>query len=164
MNIRLATMADCKELSKLKLEVWNTTYRGIYPEDKFTNYNFEMNEGKFKNLVEHPSIDLYVVEEGNRLIGYMDYGTPIRPFENYEQEIGLMYVLKDYQRQGIGKELFQLAAENMKQNGYHEFFVSCNKYNTPANCFYEAMGGKVIHIDEDEDDKSIPQITYLYQL
>ena len=37
--IRLATKEDCEGLAKLKRIVWESTYRGIYPDFKLDNYN-----------------------------------------------------------------------------------------------------------------------------
>lgn len=163
-NIRLATENDCHELSKLKYNIWNTTYRGIYSDEKIDNFDFEKNKNKFINIVNDPEIELYVVEHDGKLIGYMDYGVPCRPFENYKQEIGLLYISKEYQGAGIGRKLFNIAYNKIKENGYGEFFVSCNKYNIPAQKFYEKMGGKIISIGEDNKDKSIPQVRFLYRI
>ena len=94
----------------------------------------------------------------------MSCGVPIRPFEDYEQEIGLLYLLKEYRGNGIGSELFDLATEVITIAGYDRFFISCNKYNEPAKKFYEKMGGKLVHEDLDNEDKSIPQVKYHYDI
>lgn len=163
-NIRLATENDCYELSKLKHEVWNTTYRGIYPDEKIDNFDFGKNKNKFVEIINNPEIELYVVEHNGKLVGYMDYGTPHRPFENYNQEIGLLYLSKDCQGAGLGRKLFNIAYDKIKEKGYKEFFISCNKYNYPSQKFYKKMGGKIIHIDEDNEDRSIPQVKFLYKI
>ena len=162
--IRMARENDCNELSELKYKVWQTTYRGIYPDYKFYNFDYEKNANSFKRIVNNPEIQLFVVEDKGKIIGYMDFGAPFRPFKDYKQEIGLLYVLKEYQGKGIGRKLFNLAYESIKKNGFNEFFISCNKYNISAQTFYEKMGGEVIHIDDDNEDKSIPQIKYLYKI
>lgn len=163
-TIRLATKNDCYSLSDVKFNVWNTTYRGIYPDAKIDNYDFEMQANKFKDIMDNPEVELYVVEQDGRIVGYMSYGTPPRPFEDYKQEIILLYILKECQGTGLGRKLFSIAYNKMKEKGYTEFLISCNKYNYPAQKFYEKMGGKIIHADKDEDDKSIPQVKFLYTI
>lgn len=163
-KIRLATIEDCKEIAKVKRSAWETTYRGIYSDEKLDNYNFKEQESKFKEIVNNENINLYVVEIENKIVGYVSYGKPMRDFREYEQEIGLLYILKECQGKGIGKKLFSLAYENIKNKGYKEFFISCNKYNLNAQKFYEAMGGKIVWQDEDNEDKSIPQIKYHYDV
>ena len=122
--IRFATKDDCDELSRLKQQVWDETYRGIYDDSKIDNFDFEKNSAKFLNTVNNPDIELYVVEDNNRLVGYMDCGVPFRPYKNYKQEIGLLYLLKEYQK----------------------------------------MGGIVDEVDNDNDDKSSPQIKFIYKI
>ena len=162
--IRFATKDDCEELSYLKHTVWNETYRGIYPDEKIDYFDFEKNKNKFIDIVNNPGIELYVVEYKGKLVGYMDYGIPYRPFQDFEQEIGLLYLLKLCQGTGLGRKLFNIAYNKIKEKGYKDFFISCNKYNYPAHKFYERMGGKIIHIDEDNEDKSIPQVKFLYKI
>ncbi len=162
--IRLATEQDCDKLSKLKQQVWSETYRGIYSDEKIDNFDYQKNSEKFLNIINNPNIELYVVEDNSRLVGYMDCGVPYRPYKNYKQEIGLLYLLKEYQRKGIGKELFNIATSKIKENGYNEFFVCCNKYNINAQEFYKRMGGLVDEIDNENTDKSIPQVTFIYKI
>ena len=162
--IRLAREDDLDSLVKLKHAVWDSTYRGIYPDRMIDDYDYEKHLNKFKKIMSNPDVELFVVESDGKLIGYMEYGVPIRPFKEYEQEIGLLYVLKEYQGMGIGRELFDLAYRKIKENGYDEFFISCNKYNVKAQGFYEKMGGELINTDEDNEDKTIPQKTFLYKI
>lgn len=162
--IRKAFIKDCEELSKIKRQVWETTYRGIYPNDKLDNYDYEKQEHKFKDMVNNPDINLYVVLKSEKIIGYMSEGKPVRPFKNYKQEIGLLYLLKEYQGKGIGRKLFDLAYESIKSKGHKEFFISCNKYNYSSQIFYKKMGGKIVQIDADNIDKSIPQVKFYYDI
>ena len=164
ISIREATIKDCYEIAVVKSIVWNTTYRGIYPDAMLDNYDIKRNRETFEKIVANPNISLFIAEDNEKIIGFMDCGEPYRPFQNYKQEIGLLYVLKEYQNQGIGRELFLLGKKTIRKNGYSEFFISCNKYNQNAIEFYKKMGGKVIHIDEDNEDKSIAQIKFHYQI
>ena len=163
-DIRLATISDCLELSKLKHDVWNETYRGIYSDEKIDNFDYEKNKDKFVNMVKDPNVKLYVVLDDDRLIGYVEAGIPYRPYKDYKQEIGLLYLLKEYQGRGIGKKMFSVAYDTIKENGYDEFFVCCNKYNEKAQEFYKHMGGVVDEIDDNNNDKSIPQVKFLYKI
>ena len=162
--IRLANINDSDELSKLKQMVWNETYRGIYSDEKIDNYDYKNNSIKFLNIINDPNVELYVVEDNNKLVGYMDCGIPYRPYKDYKQEIGLLYLLKEYQRQGIGRELFNIGLNRIKEKGFNEFFISCNKYNIKAQEFYKKMGGVIDHIDDDNIDKSIPQVKFIYKI
>lgn len=162
ITYRLADIEDCYRLAVLKKEIWNTTYRGIYSDDKINNYDILRNTLKFKEIVNNPNIALYIAFDYEQIIGYMSCGEPYRSFRNFKQEIGLLYVRKEYQKKGIGRTFFTIGKEIIKSNGNDEFFISVNKYNTNALNFYLSMGGNIIHIDEDREDKSEVQIKLHY--
>lgn len=164
ISIRLANYSDCYTLSLLKKEIWETTYRGIYPNEKIDNYNYIENEIKFKNFIDNPQQYLYVVLDNDKIIGYFEFGVPFRSFQNYKQEIGLLYIKKEYQRTGIGKILFYFAFNNIKNTDVDKFFISCHKYNLNAQKFYEKMGGKVVQVDDDSDNNGLPHIKYEYTI
>lgn len=163
-KIRLATKEDAKNLAILKQKVWNETYRGIYDDDIIDNFNYKEAEETFLSIIDNNKISFYVVESNGELVGYMDVGVPIRKFGEYEQEIGLLYLTKDFQKRGIGRELFNLGYNEIKNKGYKEFFISCNKYNINARKFYERMGGKLIAEDNDNNNKRIVQAKYHYDI
>lgn len=62
-----------------------------------------------------------------------------------------MKLIEEY----IAMILFFLEYNEIKNKGYDKFFISCNKYNINARKFYEKMSGKLIAVDEDNDNKRI---------
>lgn len=150
ISYREACLADCYDLAVLKGKVWNTTYQGIYPQEKLTGYDVEKNKGIFESIVENSEISLYVATDGEKIVGFMTCGKPYRPFREYGQEVGLLYILKEYQRQGIGREFFRIAKKLVTERGYKEFFLSVNRRNYDAQKFYFAMGGEVLCEDGEQ--------------
>lgn len=155
---REATINDCYQIAKLKGEVWNTTYRSIYPDSMLDNYDIEKNKITFEKIISNPQNTLFVAIFDDKIIGFMNCGEPYRPYLHFKQEMGLLYILQEYQRKGIGTRLFSIAKEVIKNKGYNEFFISVNKYNIGALNFYVAMGGIIISIDEENKNKYQTQI------
>lgn len=164
INIRPAVPGDCRELALIKRKVWETTYRGIYPDRKLDDYDVKSQVEKFLKILSNPEIKLFVATKEEKIIGYMSCGAPVRPFGDYKQEIGLLYVLQEYQGHGLGKTFFELGAREIGKRGYEEFFISCNKFNSNARKFYGHMGGKLVHTDEDKADRSEVQVKYHYTI
>ena len=162
MEIRIASYEDCRSLALLKRIVWETTYRGIYPNEKIDKYDVDLNENKFKNMIKEQSQRLFVILSDSKIIGYISCGKIMRAFDKHTHDIGLLYLLKEYQGKGIGRQMFEFAKKELKNQGITEFIVSCNKYNIPAQQFYKKMGGQIIKIDEDNEDKSIPQVKFKF--
>lgn len=80
----------------------------------------------------------------------MPCGKPYKPFQDFHQEIGMLYVLKEYQRQGIGKTFFDIARKQVAQNGHSKFCAAVNKKNYEAQKIYRAMGGNLISADKSQ--------------
>ena len=127
---RKACIEDCYAIAQLKRIVWNTTYKGIYPDEILMKYDVEKNKKIFQKIIQNPDIDLYVAVVDKKIVGFMTCGKPYRPFLYFQQEI---------------------AKENALLNNVDiEFFVSVNKYNYAAQEFYIAMGGNIIFKDESQ--------------
>lgn len=161
IKIRKAELSDCHVIAIVKKEVWKTTYLGIYPQKKLDEYSIENNEKKFEKMIRNHKQELFVVEDDKRIIGYFSFGEILRPFRDYTHDIGLLYILQDYQRQGIGKMIFSMCREQFLKDEIFEFIVSCHKYNFSAQKFYLKMGGTIIYIEDD--DQLLPQMKFLFK-
>ena len=147
---RKATIEDCYSIAELKGIVWNTTYKGIYPDERLMNYDVNKNEQIMRNIVDNPDIEIYVATTDDKIVGFMTCGKPYKPFMHYEQEVGLLYILREYQKQGIGKCFFEIARKQVKETGCNEFVVAVNSQNTNAIQFYMAMGGEIVLAEEKQ--------------
>ena len=144
VSFRKATEDDCLALSELKKTVWNSTYQGIYPQERLDGYDVKKNEEIFHGIVENPEIELYVAEVAGEIVGFMTVGKPYKLYEEYDQEVGLLYIRKDYQRRGIGRRFIDIAKVEVKAKGFDSFVLSVNSQNAGAIAFYTAMGGEIV--------------------
>lgn len=162
MKIRFADQRDIPTLVALKHQCWEETYRGIYPDEKIDTYSKSEHAARFQLLIEDPERHLFIAEVEGHAAGYLEYGLPLRPFRSFQREIGLLYLLREFQHRGYGGQMFQFCQAAICDEGNTAFFVSCNKYNAPALNFYRKMGGRIIHTDPDQADRSVPQVKFLY--
>ena len=158
MEFVLADINECKELSYLKREIWNTTYRGIYDDSDIDNYDYVAREEKFKKLILDANQEVYVCKDNNKIIGYMVIGSPLHEsLEGYELTINDLGVDINYRGKGIGKKFLQIAKSKNKK-----LFNCCNYYNENARKFYEKMGGTIVKTCLDENNKKYSQVYYVY--
>lgn len=150
VTIRKATIEDCNKLSYLKRSVYQTTYRGIYSSEEIDKFDVEKHQKKFeKNLSE-----LYVIVFFNETVGYFSFGKPKYAYKDYNYCLNSLYILKEYQRRGLGREVFNFIDNFCSNNNINRYFVCCNKYNLNALNFYKKMGGYIAYLQEEENDKS----------
>ena len=157
MNIELATLKDAKELSFLKKEIWNTTYRGIYDDEVIDNYDYFAREEKLKKLIMDDTQEVYICKDNSSIIGYMIIGAPLHEsLPGYELTINDLGIDIRYRGRGIGRKFLDIAKSKNKK-----LFNCCNYYNLNAQRFYEKMGGKIVKTDLD-DNKRYCQVYYVY--
>lgn len=157
MEIRLANRSESKELSYLKKEIWETTYRGIYEDEVIDNYDYVKREEKFNDLISDDNQEVYVCLEDEKIVGYMILGNPLHGnLEGYDLTINDLGIDKQYRGKGLGKTFIDIAKSKNKK-----LFNCCNYYNVNARKFYEKMGGKIVKTDMSEN-KQYCQVYYVY--
>jgi ribosomal protein S18 acetylase RimI-like enzyme len=71
----------------------------------------------------------------------------------FESEIGSIYVLQAFQRQGIGVALMRALAGTLVDLGYHGLALWVLRENVLARRFYERCGGMTVA--EKSDDRGV---------
>ncbi|WP_338030325.1 GNAT family N-acetyltransferase [Fervidibacillus albus] len=67
----------------------------------------------------------------------------IDEYDGYDGELYAIYILHNYQKQGIGKALVNAFANDLSKKGFESMIVRVLEQN-PARYFYESLGGKFI--------------------
>ena len=147
---RKAELKDCWELASLKGKVWKTTYRGIYSDEALDNYDIEKNAKIFEQICNNPDIELFLAQVNGETVGLMTCGKPYKPLKDFKQEVGLLYILKEYQNKGIGTGFIKLAKKLVEEKGFDRFVISVNRKNENAISFYKKMGGFVLSEDDNQ--------------
>lgn len=148
MIIRQAYPFDAPGIASVSVESWRTTYDGIIPErflarlsqiDRQAAY-----EKRLSFLCGPTSEFAYIAEDDNdRIIGFA-YAGPRRTHRNdYIGEIYALYLLQEYQRQGIGRRLTSAVVRHFLGNRIDSMLIWVLIYN-PACAFYESLGGSIV--------------------
>lgn len=149
--IRIATINDAESMAIVHVASWRSTYAGLIPDDYLAQLSVDQRkrswEWTFHNL--NPDEVIYVFEsEAGEIIGFVNGGRD-REKSGGMAELYAIYLLQDYQRQGIGKRLVHQLVHDLHAKGYSSLRVWVLKDN-PAKHFYEAMGGEELEEKEIE--------------
>ncbi|MCG0275351.1 MAG: GNAT family N-acetyltransferase [Thermosediminibacteraceae bacterium] len=160
MKIRKAILSDAKGIAKVQVDSWRTTYHGILPEDFLNSLSYEQQEQKWLRII--PQYHVFVAEnpEGE-IIGFASGGkNRFEEYGNYPGELYAIYILKDYQRVGIGKLLVKAIADELVRQSMNSMIVLVLEEN-PSRYFYEALGAKLIARREDTiGGKKLTELVY----
>lgn len=150
MNIDFvpAKTNDAATISTLRRRIWDTTYRGIYPDAAIDDFNYEWHQQRDLKKISDPSFTVYLIKCGDEDIGYFI-------FQHTGSRVWLhsLYVLRAYQHRGIGKRAFAILKDYCREKGINRFACDCSPHNENAMRFYQRMGGVVTKTDTGHENK-----------
>ncbi len=140
MLIRPARKTDVQSMAHVYIQTWQDTYLGLVP----FGYLYAMSacevERGFLNETQSKRAFNYVAEDGGDVIGFVSGGYARHGDAIYEGEIYALYVLKNYQRQGIGAQLVMALATALNRCDIYSMLVWVLEHN-PCRRFYEKLNG-----------------------
>lgn len=143
MNViyRFANENDSLQMAYVSAYSWMETYSYILPKEYLENKikNIEESSKKIKKfLIEHPNYLVALVDD--KIVGICEYeGLKDNKRSDYAH-LGALYVLKEYQGYGIGKELLKKAIKGLIDMGYNKMYLECICGNSSIN-FYKKYDG-----------------------
>jgi GNAT superfamily N-acetyltransferase len=117
MVIRPSEKDDVHSMSRVYVQTWRDTYLGVS-----------------KHVIS------YVAEDAGGVIGFVSGGYERQADHIYNGEIFALYVLKNYQRQGVGTKLVSALVKQLNQFGIYSMLVMVLEHN-PYRRFYEKING-----------------------
>lgn len=165
-NIEKSKKEDCKAIVKFITKTWNETYKGIV-NDEFLDSLSKTEEKRYENAINNFDEEnnmQYIVKENNKIIAFLKLSKPKNEDGKEYVELQSLYVLKEYQNNGIGKILMQTAFEEAKKIGYKKMLIGCLEKNK-SNDFYKKMGGTFIKKREfNLPNQTLYENVYEYKL
>lgn len=142
-SIRRAAAGDAAGIARVHVETWRSAYAGILPDRVMTAMSIEEKTTAWRRLVQGQSQTdaVLVAELDDRSIGgFASCGPAGAEVVDHDGEIHTLYVLPDWQEQGLGRALLHGCFGALANSGFDSAFVWVLADN-PARFFYEAMGG-----------------------
>jgi L-amino acid N-acyltransferase YncA len=146
MRIRMATVADVAAIARVHVESWRTTYKGIVPDDFLANLTYEQREPLWRQVLsESAGLSLvYVAEDADgQIVGFASGGPERSGDTVYAGELYAIYLLDDWKRRGIGRQLTVTLVTQLVQAGFASLLIWVLAEN-PSRRFYEALGGQQV--------------------
>lgn len=160
MKIRAAELSDAGGIAKVHVDSWRTTYKNIIPEEFLENLSYQSREELWINIIPKGIVFVAENDEG-QIVGFSSGGKERSgDYEEYQGELSSIYILKEFQGQGIGKALVKSVTKELGKSGMNTMLVFVLADNN-STLFYEAMGGKVIDkIEVEIAGKKLYELVY----
>ena len=140
MVIRPSQRTDAPSMSRVYVQTWRDTYLSVIPYGYLFEMSAPRHEQAFFNDLNSRQIISFVAENASRVVGFITGGYERNLDDIYSGEIYTLYVLKNFQRQGIGGKLVSAFATQLNQTGIYSMLVRVLKFN-PYRRFYKKING-----------------------
>lgn len=144
VGFRAAIVADCTAVAGVHVRSWRESFAGIVPQAFLDRLTVEHRTKSFERGFSAPFYRMYVAESADRgIVGFADFGEPRRRVGAYDGELYSIYLLPEFQRQGIGARLFRLGVEFLAGSGRSSMYLQTLEVS-PYRSFYEKLGGRIV--------------------
>ncbi len=146
VKIRNAVVEDAGGIAEVRVVTWRKAYQGLLPDSVLSELTIEESTKSYTDgiagLTPERAVFVAEVEDPHkRVVGYAICGPVREPGSQSTGEIYALYVLPDYQGQGIGRSMVQAAARWLAGQGFGRMLIFVLRDNAPARKFYKAIGG-----------------------
>ena len=147
-TVRTAEIKDSEAIAEVQIQSWRETYPGIMPQERLDGMNRERSTRHWQANITG-AFTVLVAEAEGRVVGFASGGDNFE-CENCETgrgnacdcELGALYLLREFQRRGIRKALFERYAWHKQQQRRQTMIVWVAEKN-PSTGFYAARGGEL---------------------
>ena len=140
MVIRPSQKQDAHEMSCIYVQTWQDTYLSIVPYRYLHSMSVPQHSQGFWDELNSNKIVGFVAEDAGSILGFITGGYERNGDNIYRGEIYTLYVLKHYQRRGIGAKLVSALAKRFNRQGIYSMLVQVLKQN-PYRHFYKKING-----------------------
>jgi len=155
MIVREAKIADAPAIARVNLDTWRTAYRKFLPADYLAQLSYQKRESNWQEILSNVKNtgDFVCVAENQsgQIVGFAAGGCERTGKYVYQGELFAIYILEEYQRQGIGQQLVRKVATKLAELSLNSMLVWVLGDNS-ARKFYEFLGGE--KVDEQQTSRA----------
>jgi GNAT superfamily N-acetyltransferase len=147
VKIRAAVPDDAEGIALAHVASWQTSYRGLIPDEDLDNLSIERREAAWLESIRREANAVFVAEVEGRIVGFIAGGPEregmLRESDGvaFDCELYAIYLLEEVKRQGIGTRLLARFGEYMVVAGFERLLVWVLTDNEAGCRFYEVHGG-----------------------
>ena len=138
--VRRAELADAPAIASVEVASWRSTYRGIVPDEQLQGMSFAEHLSSWTRALSRRSSSTFVGTQRDTVCAFASGGRDRTGNAIYRGELYVIYLLKEVQRQGLGRKLLSAVADDLARNGIESMRVWALERN-PFCRFYASLGG-----------------------
>jgi ribosomal protein S18 acetylase RimI-like enzyme len=168
-SIRIARAVDAPAIAAVHVDAWRETYAGLVPAHVLSGLSVHRRTEVWTRIMSNPealnSSAVFVAEREGAVVGLGCCG--LQRDENlnaqgYDGEISAIYLLRSFQRCGLGLALMSAMGKELRRRRMHAASLWVLRENQNARRFYEKLGGDIVGDKRDirEDGVVFVEVAY----
>ena len=141
VEVRTANPDDAAAIAHVYIETWQNTYAGTLPDRVLVGMSRQRHKNSWQSAIRGQRESVLVAEQAGQIVGVGSCGPCRTRSLGFGGEVFTLYVLPDYQNQGIGRRLVIGLFQRLIDRGFTSALIWVLAAN-PSRFFYENMGGK----------------------
>ncbi|QCT75513.1 GNAT family N-acetyltransferase [Macrococcoides canis] len=142
--IRACTVEDKSALMEIAYQTFDETFRADNKKENIDEYlKNAFTDEKVLAELHNPDSFFYFIYYEDTLAGYLKLNineAQTESFEGENLEIERIYILKQFQKKGLGKQLYDKALEVARHLSCERIWLGVWEKNSNAIAFYEQLG------------------------
>ena len=125
-------------MSRVYVQTWRDTYLSVIPYKYLLEMSAARHEQAFVRELASDQVTSFVADNAGSIVGFITGGRERHGDSIYGGEIYTLYVLKNFQRRGIGAKLVLALATQLYSSGIYCMLVRVLRLN-PYRRFYQKL-------------------------
>ncbi|HIQ16392.1 MAG TPA: GNAT family N-acetyltransferase [Novosphingobium capsulatum] len=116
-----ATADHARAIAEIGVETWHDAYRAIMPATVLAARNVDRAQQNWARAIDQGTTPIHVAIAGNAVVGFASAAhqrSTLLEAEGFSAEITTLYVRLGWQRQGVGKALWDPIINELAQQGH----------------------------------------------
>ena len=146
ITIRRATAEDAEAITRVRIDGWRRSYKGIVPQASLDAMSVEASLPLWQRVLAAPGdvASVFVAERDGDVVGFAAGNRLAEPKLGFDAELTAIYLAQDVQRHGLGRRLVGTIAAERASHGASGMIVWVLAGNKNARAFYEALGAGLV--------------------
>lgn len=161
VHIRPAVPADADACARIHVAAWETSYRGIMPDEEFERRPLERRRQQWRDWLGSGNITLVACDDAGAVLGFAG-ARLLERSSGFDSYLAMLYLRPDLKRQGLGKTLLRAIAGKLFTAGARNMVLRTLRLNSNARAFYERMGARFIPEGVDVDAGVFDDVAYAF--
>ncbi len=150
---------DIAAVQHIAYDTWKDAFTELLPESVQQNYLAGAYSAPMM-AKRMEKTEILIAESDGRPVGFLNM-TFVD--QDGDSELTALYILPEYQRRGIGRELFKGALSLLE--GASRLYIYVDDLNDPAKAFCESLGFELLDVfDEEFEGVPVETAQYVYAL